>query len=227
MEATQVESPLANFTEKAVICNINPQEMPLLFRTYQGPLRLNSPKPGEEFALTEIKWVKAYADRGDYEPLRPETRAEFIIGAREIAEDLCNEINSAIPTIRNSFRGVFVCVDDKPTRQELDNAKKRLEETMKQLVSVGDVEWARYHRYEYIPDSARVAAKFLGLEKEWAYQPEMRVDCPACGAKLPNQEVAVCKSCGAILDREKAAKFGLIKEEKGPSEVIVDMRGVE
>jgi hypothetical protein len=34
-------------------------------------------------------------------------------------------------------------------------------------------------------------------------------DCPVCAEKI-KPGVAVCRSCGAILDREKAAQYGLV-----------------
>ena len=54
----------------------------------------------------------------------------------------------------------------------------------------------------------RRAAARLGLEKEWHYQARETEECPGCGDRV-KQGVAVCKSCGAILDREKAAALGL------------------
>src|SRR2546425_6373950 len=56
----------------------------------------------------------------------------------------------------------------------------------------------------------------LGLEKEWSYEPKPLVDCPACGEKV-KPGVAVCRACGAILDRAKALQFGLLPAEAGPA----------
>ncbi len=46
------------------------------------------------------------------------------------------------------------------------------------------------------------------MEKEWFYQPRETVECPGCGEKI-KPGFAVCKNCGAILDRAKAAALGL------------------
>src|SRR2546425_13298119 len=67
-----------------------------------------------------------------------------------------------------------------------------------------------------ITDVQRRAARGLGLEKEWSYEPKPLVDCPACGEKV-KPGVAVCRACGAILDRAKALQFGLLPAEAGPS----------
>jgi hypothetical protein len=41
-------------------------------------------------------------------------------------------------------------------------------------------------------------------------------DCPVCAEKI-KPGVAVCRSCGAILDREKAAQYGLVASEEKAS----------
>ena len=39
-------------------------------------------------------------------------------------------------------------------------------------------------------------------------EPKVMTDCPACGEKV-KPGVAVCRSCGAVLDAARAAQFGL------------------
>jgi len=67
------------------------------------------------------------------------------ISAREIAEDLCREINSDAG--ENSFLGVFVCAGDTPTEEELRRARTRLEEFYRALVAAADREWERSHSF--------------------------------------------------------------------------------
>jgi hypothetical protein len=70
----------------------------------------------------------------------------------------------------------------------------------------------------FITDLERRAARELRLEKPWLYDPKPLADCPVCAEKI-KPGVAVCRSCGAILDREKAAQFGLVaREEKSATE---------
>ena len=43
---------------------------------------------------------------------------------------------------------------------------------------------------------------------------EAGTTCPCCAAVIQSGDpVAVCRSCGAILDREKAAQYGLVAKE--------------
>jgi hypothetical protein len=65
----------------------------------------------------------------------------------------------------------------------------------------------------FITDLERRAARQLGLEKPWLYDARPLADCPVCAEKIKHG-VAVCRSCGAILDREKAAQYGLVAREE-------------
>ena len=133
--------------------------------------------------------------------------------AREIADDLCREINSDAG--ERSFLGVFVCAGDAPTEEELRGAREKLDEFYRALVAAADREWERSHSFLFIHDLQRRAAARLGLEKEWYYQARETGECPGCGERV-KPGVAVCKSCDAILDREKALALGLIQPRRRP-----------
>lgn len=166
----------------------------------------NSGRTLPPYALTTIAARTGSIDLGDKRTL------EFPISARDIAEDLAREINA--DGGESSYFGVFVCEGAEPTADELDEARERLEIFYRSLVNSADKQWERTHSVVFISDLERRAARELKFEKEWSYEPQQRVDCPACGEKLkPN--VAVCRVCGAVLDRAKAAKFGLV----APSEI--------
>ncbi len=89
------------------------------------------------------------------------------------------------------------------------NRALRLMAFYRRLVAAADREWERSHSYLFINDVERRAALYLGVEKEWFYQPRETVECPGCGEKI-KPGFAVCKTCGAILDRAKAAELGLV-----------------
>ena len=109
-----------------------------------------------------------------------------------------------------SFLGVFVCAGNAPTEEELRGAREKLEEFYRAQVASADREWERSHSYLFIHDLQRRAAEYLGLEKEWYYRaPAYSKECPGCGERV-KPGVALCRSCGAILDREKAQALGLV-----------------
>jgi hypothetical protein len=203
---------MATATETATVSlvNISTQKWPPRQRTYFGSLEVRSPEPGEAFAITPIRGCTGVMDLGDKRIM------EYRITAREIADDIAREING--DSGEGSFHGVFVAAGEMPTEAELAEARQRLEEFHRRLVAAADLEWERSHNPMFITDLERRAARELRLEKPWLYDPKPLADCPVCAEKI-KPGVAVCRSCGAILDREKAAQFGLVaREEKSATE---------
>jgi hypothetical protein len=198
---------LAVQTEIVSLVNISAEKWPPRYRTYFGSLEIRSPQPGEGFAITPVRGCRGLIDLGD------KRTHDFPITAREIAEDIARELNS--DSGEGSFHGVFVAAGDAPTPEELDDARQRLESFHRRLVDAADLEWERTKNPMFITDLERRAARLLGLEKPWLYNAKPLDDCPVCAEKI-KPGVAVCKSCGAILDREKAAQYGLGLREDRP-----------
>jgi hypothetical protein len=186
--------------ENAVIANITEQHF-MAHRMY-GTFQVAGRGEREDFALTRISPRTAVMDYGDKRTL------PLAITAREIAEDICREINSDAG--ERSFLGVFLCAGDAPTDEELRGAREKLDEFYRALVAAADREWERSHSFLFIHDLQRRAAAALGLEKEWHYQARETAECPGCGERV-KPGVAVCRSCGAILNREKALALGLVQ----------------
>jgi hypothetical protein len=190
----------ATETSTATLVNISKEKWPPRNRTYFGSLQVVSPQDGEVFALTPIRGCMGKMDVGDKHIV------EFSITAREVAEDIARELNG--DSGEGSFHGVFVAAGEAPTEGELAEARRRLEEFQRRLVAAADLEWERTHNPMFITDLERRAARELNLEKPWLYDSKPLAECPVCAEKIKHG-VAVCKSCGAILDREKAAQYGL------------------
>ncbi len=161
----------------------------------------NRGRHGEPYTTTRVTARTAIMDLGDKRTL------EVPITAHEVAEDLCREINADGGD--DSYFGVFVAAAETPTPEELAQARMRLTVFYKRLVAAADREWERSHSYLFINDVERRAALYLGVEKEWFYQPRETVECPGCGEKV-RPGFAVCKTCGAILDHTKATTLGLV-----------------
>jgi hypothetical protein len=175
----------------AAIASISDQDW-YVSRTH-GVYHIPACPKGEQYALLLI------TSRGDVIDLGDNRRFPFTITAREIADDLLQELHD---------HGIFVCAGPRPSPEELAVATARRDAYYHRLIGDGDTMWARGHSYREISDMHRRAAIALGVEREWAYVPLKMSDCPACGEKL-KVGVAVCRHCHAILDAEKAAKHGL------------------
>jgi len=193
------------------LVNISTQKWPPRHRTYFGSLTIQSPEAGTAYAVTPVRACTSLMDLGDKRTM------EIRLTAQEIAEDLVREING--DSGEGSYHGVFVAAGPEPTKEELADARKKLDEFHRRLVEAADLEWERSHNMMFITDLERRAARELGMEKPWLYDPKPMADCPACGEKI-RPGVAVCRTCGAILDREKAAKFGLAEREEKSGEVV-------
>ena len=187
-------------SENAVIANVTEQRY-MAQRMY-GTFLIAGRGDGEPCSLTRITPRTAVMDYGDKRTL------PLPISAREIADDICREINSDAG--EHSFLGVFVCAGETPTEEELRGAQEKLDEFYRGLVAAADREWERSHSFLFIHDLQRRAAARLGMEKEWYYQARETEECPGCGDRV-KPGVAVCKSCHAVLNREKALALGLIQ----------------
>lgn len=175
----------------ATIASISDQDW-YITRTY-GVFHIPACPKGEACALLLV------TPRGDAIDLGDNHRFPFTVSARDIAEDIIQDLGD---------HGVFVCADTQPSDDELARARSRRDSWYKQLIADADEMWARGHSYREISDMHRRAAAAMGLEREWAYVPQRQMDCPACGEKV-KPGVALCRHCGAILDAERAARFGL------------------
>lgn len=188
----RTELPAASDKAKtATIASISDQDW-YVSRTH-GVYHIPASAKGDSYALVLV------TSRGDVIDLGDNRRFPFVITAREIADDLLQDLQD---------HGIFVCVGPRPTEEELATATVRRDAYYHRLVAEGDTMWARGHSYREISDLHRRAAIAMGIEREWAYVPVKMNDCPACGEKVKNG-VAVCRHCHAILDADKAAKHGL------------------
>lgn len=175
----------------ATIASISDQDW-YVSRTY-GVFHIPACAKGEPCALLLV------SARGDALDLGDNRKFPFTISAREIAADLVQDLEN---------HGVFVCAGPRPDDAELARAVSLRDAWYKQLVFEGDQMWARSHNYREISDMHRRAVLALGLEREWAYVPQKMDDCPVCGEKIKSG-VALCRHCGAVLDRAKAELHGM------------------
>jgi hypothetical protein len=199
-----ITKKMKNQDEVVKLVNISTQKWPPRQRTYLGSVMIASPESGQAYAITPIRGCRGVMDLGD------KRTVELTFSAREIAEDLAREING--DSGEGSFHGVFVAAGPEPTEEELKQARGKLEAFHRRLVATADLEWERSHNPMFITDLERRAARELKLDKPWLYDPKPQTECPACGERV-KPGVAVCRTCRAILDQEKAKQFGFVGEE--------------
>jgi len=191
---------VADTAATVTIASVSDQDW-YVSRTH-GVYHIPSCGKGQQYSVLLV------TSRGDALDLGDNRRFPFTISAREIAEDLLQDLHD---------HGVFLCAGARPTTDEVNAAIARRDAYYQRLVGEGDTMWARGHSFREISDLHRRAAIALGVEREWAYVPLRMNDCPACGEKV-KPGVAVCRHCRAILDPQKAAKHGLGTAAAAPQE---------
>ncbi len=158
--------------------------------------------------------VADWADQGDY-------KHKFVPldGDEVMRETMCPGGEQ-----QNDLRrfGIIATRHEKPTKEELAEARKNLETYFGELVKKADKLFERNRPgqvgvelgdREQIVEIFRVAARFLNVNRPWMQQVTREESCPGCGVPVP-QAVAKCPNagCGAILDWEKAYTLGIISK---------------
>ncbi|HWZ26115.1 MAG TPA: hypothetical protein VN037_12605 [Verrucomicrobiae bacterium] len=118
---------IAAETETVWLVNISPEEWPPRNRTYLGSLEVRSPQAGEVYAVTPIRGCKGFIDMGDRRTV------DYRLTAKEVADDIAREING--DSGEGSFHGVFVSAEARPSDGALAEARRKLQEFQRRLVS--------------------------------------------------------------------------------------------
>ena len=150
---------------------------------------------------------------------------EIPIGALSIAESIVKDYANGLfaCNMGDTMPGLFYVpgelsqkdvLADFKIKPLLMDAKKKQTNWYMLLVKFADSFWARSQGNPLtIMDDMRMAAKELGLDKEWAkgHIVNELVRCTFCGT-LRNPQFPKCSHCLEIVDKPLAIKLGLIKE---------------
>lgn len=104
--------------------------------------------------------------------------------------------------------------------KDVQKAQKETAAWFLSLVSLADDDWQKYKQHKMISDVQRIAARHLGLKREWAVDAVWLVNntCPACQENyLPG--AAICRNCKTIVDMDKYKE--LVKSGVIPGQVAV------
>ena len=130
------------------------------------------------------------------------------VDAEDVAEDL----------IRDEH-GFFIIKGEEPTVEELKAERAKMVAWLKAKLADSDDAWNRWHDRKMIPESARIACRVLGEQREWITDTTERAACPSC-SKMLNPTAAKCE-CGAVLDWQRAYDLAMLtptQEERGIAE---------
>lgn len=78
------------------------------------------------------------------------------------------------------------------------------------LVKIADDDWQQYKAHRMVSDIQRVAAKELGLKRDWLMVVDNESpteECPFCASKLLNPNAPICPNCGKVHNPAKLAEL--------------------
>lgn len=181
------------------------------------------------YSFVEIRPGVMHKDEGEgqfkaFHMYTARTMALDFIGVEltPVTDEATQEVTGYVEQVnsRNLLdRGIFVPEGDAPTEAEIAQARSNLVTYFRSLIPIADEMWVSSNkRPKQIDNNARIAAKYLGIRREWAEVSGIagRLECPACGEFI-KPGIAKCPHCDAILDRKKAAEFGLFIPEPRPA----------
>jgi hypothetical protein len=115
--------------------------------------------------------------------------------------------------------GVFWSLNEVPTEAELANAKKKLEATLRQLLTQGDG-FDRGNKRELLTEMHYMADNYFKAGSAWNRIPQVPVDCPNCGLPIRKGQAyhAIPDLPGklCVIDWDKTIKAGVMSEEDRP-----------
>jgi hypothetical protein len=148
-----------------------------------------------------------------------------------IAHMYCSSQILYSPTQSPAF---FAIPNETVTAKSIDNFKPLIEHSLqiqknwfRALVQMADDDWQQLKRHRMISDIQRMAARELGLKREWlVVLPDEEVkkeECPFCGTGLLNPNAPICPTCGKIhnpvrfkeLEQQYASVLGVNKTNEG------------
>jgi hypothetical protein len=189
------------------ICNVGPEHFGPLQRSYSRALNVPACPKGTSYVSvvipdhTDMRVVAVdhWAEHSEKTPV--------LITCQEIVADIFN-------SEKMGQKGCFIPKGAKPTETEIEQAHAARRTYGMKCVNDGNAAYSINARIDDIPGEWKRYAEELGIDVEWCkLPPPSKTECPACAGEI-KPYVAVCRHCGAILDKKKALEFGFIEETK-------------
>lgn len=159
---------------------------------------------GERYSTTPVGGAETQRDMGDNKIVKDYVRAA------DVGKDMVRMLNENVGTnATESCAGFFMTTAAQPTEAELEKQEQRLREFSSVLIGAADAAWEQTHDMRFISGLMLRAARYMNVDRPWRAKVIQMQACPGCGTNLM-PGVAVCKTCGAILDRDKAEALGII-----------------
>jgi hypothetical protein len=205
-----------NPMDKTTIVSIYPNEIIETKPTLQPSRFIIPPGSFEKPSITVVGPSSWWREIDMDQPLL-EIPVSSVQIADSVVKDYCNgllgcDMSSAQPGMFYIPGEHDIVSVQKNYKHELDGALQRQKNWYSNLIRLADSLWARSNGNPLaISDLMRLAAKELGLEKDWLKDfkfSETMARCKACGS-IRNPMFPVCPTCKAIDDPAKAKALGI------------------
>lgn len=150
-----------------------------------------------------------------------DTRGNFTVPvlSHQLAKSLINDYTEGFIEVTLDARPGLFFVEGEFTAKEIkEKFPEKVQEALriqtnwfKKLVDRADDDWAKFGQKRAISDIQRFAAAAINVDRPWMHVKEdVKIEtCPGCGTRIaPN--VAVCASCGAILNKVMYDKLDFV-----------------
>ena len=203
--------------DKTTIVSIAPFDITETILTVQ-PGHFFIPKGSYDSpSLTVVGPSSWWKETDQDQPLLEVVVNSVLIG-RALVEDYINSINGV--TLGTCQPGIFHIPGE---HTDVDKVKKEYKHILDRmrlyqtnwynfLIKQADSLWARSNQNPLaIDDQSRLAARTLQIDRPWLrdFQTTQNVNCVACG-NLRNPQFPICPSCKMVVDKDLAAKLGII-----------------
>lgn len=186
---------------------------------------INEEMPGMQFGLYSlppsigtIPSILHVQDSYYYKPDIDGMQDRVLVVSPQIVESIVSmHVSSQLQAGPDSHPAVFALPNEEVTVDDVlskfkSQAKIALEKQrnwFKSLVMLADDDWQRLKNHRMISDIQRIAARELGLEREWlmAEMDIVHVECPFCGSDLLNPDAPICPHCGKVHNPAKLAEL--------------------
>jgi len=149
-------------------------------------------------------------DSSYYKPDLDGHQDSVFVPSQQIVESIVHMHKTSQLAYKEGQHPALFCVPNKRVTMEqvekeykelLNNALSAQRRWFIALVKIADDDWQRAHVHQGISDIQRIAARELGLKRDWLMTVETETDiagCPFCGTNLLNPEAPICPTCGKI-----------------------------
>lgn len=172
------------------------------------PLHIVPAAPKDGIAVAHIGEATHYVPH----PI-DERSFKQITSPNELARSICDDYNSAHVAIDENAGPSLFWVEGRLSAEEVidfypqkvADARKRVHQWYRNLINMADADWAKNKNVRTVSDVQKVAARVLGVKREWVeytQDPIETINCPFCRYSIAPDSIK-CLNCKEIVNIEK------------------------